>query len=210
MISTLSPRSGGPWAGRAWALCAGLAAGLAHPPFGVLPGLLGYALLLVLLDVEAPRPLRAAFFRGWLSGLGYFAIGVWWVVEAFLVDVAAHGWMAPFALVLLAGGLALFWGLAAVVYRWLAPRNLLRVLVFAGAFAGLEWVRGHIFTGFPWNLPGETWAAGSAPFSRSASQTVYPRAIKNETTICAACDVTIATPRWNSRLRGNGGARRNA
>jgi apolipoprotein N-acyltransferase len=139
----------------------------------VLPGLLGYALLLVLLDVEPPRPLRSAFFRGWLAGLGYFAIGVWWVVEAFLVDVAAHGWMAPFALVLLAGGLALFWGLAAVLYRWLAPRNLLRVLVFAGAFAGLEWLRGHIFTGFPWNLPGETWAAGSAPSQAAAVLGAY-------------------------------------
>jgi apolipoprotein N-acyltransferase len=37
-----------------------------------------------------------------------------------------------------------------------------RLLVFAGAFAALEWTRGHILTGFPWNLPGETWRAGSA------------------------------------------------
>ncbi|MCR5878037.1 apolipoprotein N-acyltransferase [Phenylobacterium sp. J367] len=168
MISKLNP-----WAVRLWALAAGLAAGLAHPPFGVLPGLLGYALILAMLDAEAPRPLRSAFFRGWLAGLGYFAIAVWWVVEAFLVDAAAHGWMAPFALVLLAGGLALFWGAAAVLYRWLAPPGMLRVLVFAGAFAGAEWVRGHIFTGFPWNLPGETWAAGSAPSQAAAAIGAY-------------------------------------
>ncbi|HEY8615449.1 apolipoprotein N-acyltransferase [Phenylobacterium sp.] len=158
----------GAWALRLWALCAGLAAGLAHPPFGVLPGLLGYALLLALLDRPSERPLRSAFLRGWLAGLGYFAIGVWWVVEAFLVDVAAHGWMAPFALVLLAGGLALFWGLAAVLYRLAGVSNMARVLVFAGAFGLLEWIRGHIFTGFPWNLPGETWAAGSAPSQAAA------------------------------------------
>jgi apolipoprotein N-acyltransferase len=36
------------------------------------------------------------------------------------------------------------------------------VLVFAGAYAALEWTRGHVLTGFPWNLPGETWKAGSA------------------------------------------------
>jgi apolipoprotein N-acyltransferase len=168
VVSRLSP-----WGTRLWALCAGLAAGLAHPPFGVLPGLLGYALLLAALDTEAPRPLRSAFFRGWLAGLGYFASGVWWVVEAFLVDAAAHGWMAPFALILLAGGLALFWGLAAVLYRWLAPPGMSRVLVFAGCFALLEWVRGHIFTGFPWNLPGETWAAGSAPSQAAAVLGAY-------------------------------------
>ena len=68
-------------------------------------------------ETTGPRPRRSAFFRGWLAGVGYFAVGVWWITEAFLVDAAAHGWMAPFALLLMAGGLALFWGLAALAYR---------------------------------------------------------------------------------------------
>lgn len=166
------------WTARLWALCAGLAAGLAHPPFGILPGLLGYALLLRLLDADGQRPLRQAFFRGWLAGVGYFAIGVWWVVEPFMVDAQNQGWMAPFALVLMAGGLALFWGLAGLLYRLLRPAPgsgvaLARVLVFAGALAGLEWVRGHILTGFPWNLPGESWAAGSAPSQAAAVLGAY-------------------------------------
>jgi len=37
-----------------------------------------------------------------------------------------------------------------------------RVLVFAGCLSGFEWLRGHLFTGLPWDLPGETWRAGSA------------------------------------------------
>lgn len=156
------------WRARLGALAAGLAAGLAHPPFGLLLGLLGYGLMMRLAETEGERPLRSAFFRGWLAGVGYFAVSVWWVTEAFLVDAAAHGWMAPFALLFLAGGLALFWGLAALAYRVARPRGLTRVLVFAGALAGLEWVRGHVFTGFPWNLPGETWAAGGAA-SQAAS-----------------------------------------
>ena len=108
------------------------------------------------------RPRRSAFFRGWLAGVGYFAVGVWWITEAFLVDAAAHGWMAPFALLFMAGGLALFWGLASLLYRIADVRGPGRVLVFAGALALLEWVRSHIFTGFPWNLPGESWTAGGA------------------------------------------------
>ena len=52
------------------ALIAGLAAALAHPPFGLLPGLLGFALLLRLGDQADPvRPRTSAFFRGWLAGL---------------------------------------------------------------------------------------------------------------------------------------------
>jgi apolipoprotein N-acyltransferase len=152
-----------PWRARGLALLAGLAAALAHPPFGVLPGLLGYAVLLWLLDaIDGPRPLRSAFFRGWLMGLAYFGLGTWWISEAFMVDAANQGWMAPFAVAAMAAGMALFWGLAAVLYRLVKPAGVRRVLVFAGAFAVLEWTRGHILTGFPWNLPGETWKAGSA------------------------------------------------
>ena len=156
------------WAARALALLAGVAAGLAHPPFGLLPGLLGYALLLALVDAESPRPLRSALFRGWLGGVGYFSVSVWWITEPFMVDAKEQGWMAPFALVLMAAGLALFWGLAALAYRTLRTGGVAKVLVFAGCLAGFEWLRGHVLSGFPWDLPGETWRAGSAP-SQAAS-----------------------------------------
>jgi apolipoprotein N-acyltransferase len=157
------------WAGRAAAVAAGLAAAVAHPPFGVLPGLLGYAAMLWLCDDAGPaRTLRSAFFRGWLAGVGYFAVSIWWIGEAFLVDAKHQGWMAPFAVVLVAAGLALFWGFAGALYRFAAPRGAHRLLVFAGALALAEWLRGHVFTGFPWDLPGETWRAGSAP-SQAAS-----------------------------------------
>jgi apolipoprotein N-acyltransferase len=156
------------WVARGLALLSGIAAGLAHPPFGVLPGLLGYALLLALIDADGPRPLRSALFRGWLGGVGYFSVGVWWITEPFMVDAKEQGWMAPFALVLMAAGLALFWALAALAYRALKTRSVAKVLVFAGCLAGFEWLRGNVLSGFPWDLPGETWRAGSAP-SQAAS-----------------------------------------
>jgi apolipoprotein N-acyltransferase len=152
------------WAPRGAAVVAGLAAAFAHPPFGFLPGLLGYAVMLWLCDHTSPdRPRRSAFVRGWLAGLAYFAVSTWWIGEAFFVDAANQGWMAPFAVVGMAAGLALFWGAAAAIYRSVAPAGALRLLVFAGALAGCEWLRGHVLTGFPWDLPGETWRAGSAP-----------------------------------------------
>ena len=157
------------WQARLIALAAGAAAALAHPPFGLLPGLLGYGVILLLVDgASETRPLRSAFLRGWLAGVAYFAIGTWWVAEAFLVDIAAHGWMAPFAVTCMAGGIALFWGLAALLYRASRVTGPWRVIVFAAAFGLAEWVRGHVLTGFPWNLPGETWRAGSL-ISQSAA-----------------------------------------
>jgi apolipoprotein N-acyltransferase len=134
-----------------------------------LPGLFGFALLLHLLDA-APRerPLRAAFARGWAAGFAYFLVGTWWVGEAFMVDARAHAWQAPFAVTLLPAGLALFWGGAAMAYRAIAPAGVRRVLVFAALLALAEWLRGHVLTGFPWDLPGEAWRAGSAPSQGAA------------------------------------------
>src|SRR4051812_27792863 len=120
------------WYAPVTALLGGLAAALAHPPFGLLPGLLGYSLILLRLETVGERPLRSAFNLGWLAGLGYFGVCTWWIGEPFLVDAGTYGWMAPFAIVLMASGLALFWGLAGLVYRALKPRSAWKVLVFAG------------------------------------------------------------------------------
>ena len=34
-----------------------------------------------------------------------------------------------------------------------------RIAIFALAYAAAEWLRGHLFSGFPWNLPAYGWAA---------------------------------------------------
>jgi len=151
------------------ALGGGALAAVAFPPFGVWPGIFGFGLLLRQLDLAGgPRTLRTTFVIGWTAGFAYFLISTWWVGEAFLVDIAAHGWQAPFAVIFLAGGLALLWGGAAVTYRWIAPSHMGRILVFAAVFSLFEWLRGHMLTGFPWNLPGEVWRAGSAPSQGAA------------------------------------------
>lgn len=149
----------GRWTRVGLALIAGIATALVHPPFGILPGLLGYPLLMLL--SERSGSVRGAFWMGWLAGFGYFGVGCWWVAEAFLVN-PDQAWMAPFAGSLLPAGIGLFWGAAMALYRWFAPAGMLRVLVFAGCFALLEWLRGHVLTGFPWNPAGAGWAAGSA------------------------------------------------
>jgi apolipoprotein N-acyltransferase len=160
--------SPGPKVAAVLGLAAGGLAAVAQPPFGVLPGLLGYALLLHLVDeAPGPRPIRSAFWRGWLAGVPYFLIGCWWVAEAFLVD-ARQAWMAPIAIVLVGSGFGLFWGAAMALYKALRPAGPFRVLAFAGALSLVEWVRGWLLTGFPWDLPGETWRAGS-PISQAAA-----------------------------------------
>ncbi len=158
----------------AFALAAGALAALAHPPFGFWPGLIGFAGLLAIVDgTQGKGRLWRAFGAGWLAGFAYFLIGCWWVAEAFMVDAEHQAWMAPFAATLLPAGLALFWGAACALYRRIAPSHLGRVAVFAAIFSLFEWLRGHLLTGFPWNLPGEAWKAGSAPSQVAAYVGAY-------------------------------------
>ena len=158
------------WTRIGLALLAGAGAALAHPPFGILPGLFGYALLMILSERSATT--RGAFWMGWLAGFAYFLISCWWVAEAFLVN-PAQAWMAPFAASALPAGLGLFWGTATALYRRFGPRGLERVLVFTALFCLLEWLRGHVLTGFPWNPAGASWKAGSAASQFAAIGGVY-------------------------------------
>jgi apolipoprotein N-acyltransferase len=169
------------WVRAALALATGSAAALVHPPFGLIPGLLGYPLLMVL--AERSRTVRGGFWMGWLAGFAYFLIGSWWVAEAFMVN-PEQAWMAPFAASLLPAGLGLFWGAATALHRRFAPEGVSRVLVFAASFSILEWLRGHVLTGFPWNPAGAGWEAGSAPSQFAAVVGVYGLGL---VTVLAAC-----------------------
>lgn len=93
---------------------------------------------------------RRAMWMGWVLGTGYFGLGLRWIVNPFYVDAARDGWMAPFALILLAGGLALFWGAAFGFARWLGGGAGRQALALAIGWSLAELARAHLFTGFPW------------------------------------------------------------
>ncbi len=141
------------------ALISGLGAGLGHAPFHLWPVAFPAFALLIWSVSQAATP-RAAFGRAWLAGLAYFALTLHWIVEPFLVDAATHGWMAPFALILLAGGLALFWAGAGWAAHRLGRSSNTRALGLAATLTVAELLRGHIFTGFPWAMPAYIWGQG--------------------------------------------------
>lgn len=89
---------------------------------------------------------------GWAFGFGYFLHALQWIVSPFMVDAARHGWMAPFALILLAGGLALFWGGAFWAAKYLSRQNLWPLVL---CWSAAELVRAYVFTGFPWAMPAQ-------------------------------------------------------
>ncbi|MCX7287286.1 MAG: apolipoprotein N-acyltransferase [Rhodobacterales bacterium] len=145
-----------PWLGGrrrlALAFALGCLAAFGQAPWGLWP-LTILAMAGVIWLVVRADGARAAFWIGLAAGTGQFAVALSWIIEPFLIDAARDGWMAPFALVLLSGGLGLFWGGAAAL-SVLVPQ---RALGFVVAFLALEWLRGVIFSGFPWAMVGHVW-----------------------------------------------------
>ena len=124
--------------------------------------------------------------RGWLAwagGGGYFSVSLAWIVEPFLIEPEVYGWMAPFALVLLAFGLALFWALAA-----LAARRRYPLMGLALGLTLVELARGYVLTGFPWAMIGHVWI-GHAPAQIAAL--VGPAGLTLFTVLAAAGLATL-------------------
>jgi apolipoprotein N-acyltransferase len=91
---------------------------------------------------------------GWSFGFGFFLVGLWWVGAAFLVQADVFAWLMPLGVVGLPAYLALFWAFGAALARLFWSDRWSRILVFAVALSIAEWLRGHLFTGFPWNAVG--------------------------------------------------------
>ena len=160
------------WRRAGFAFAAGAVSALGFAPVEFFPALLlGFAALLLLLDGadEARHPLRTAFVCGWAFAFGQYLIGWHWIGYAFLVDPSAHLWQMPFALVFLTAGLALYAGVASSLALYFWQDGAARLLIFAVFYAAAEWLRGHLFTGFPWNLPAYGWGA-SLSVMQSLSQ----------------------------------------
>jgi apolipoprotein N-acyltransferase len=132
------------------ALGGGLLLPLAFAPFGLWP-LAMVSLAVLLWTLRDVSPGRAAAI-GWCYGAGMFGLGVWWIqVSVHQFGVPYYAFSVPVTALFIAGMAcypALFaWGLR----RLPGPRGTVRLLVLAPALWVLvEWLRGILFTGFPW------------------------------------------------------------
>ena len=148
------------------ALFGGLAT-LALPPVDAVPVLLvAFPGLLWLLD--GARTGRQAFAVGWTFGFAHHLLGLYWISAALFTDIGRFWWALPLSAAGLPILMAMFSGLATLLVWKLRAAGLARVFLFAASWALFEWLRGHLFTGFPWNLIGYGWT-GFLPVLQSVS-----------------------------------------
>jgi apolipoprotein N-acyltransferase len=140
------------------ALLVGAISAFAFAPVGLWP-LMPLALAGLCELIWRSKSLRQALAVGWGFGLGQFVVGLNWIATAFTYQAAMPAWLGWVAVVLLSLYLAIYPALAAgLAWRFKDERPLALVLVLAGAWAITEWLRGTMFTGFPWNPIGVTLA----------------------------------------------------
>jgi apolipoprotein N-acyltransferase len=148
------------WGWQRWliAFVAGALSTLAMAPFDAWPILfLTFPTLVWLIDGAAVGRwggVIVAAATGWWFGFGYFVAGLYWIGYAFLVDAPTFAWMLPFAVIGLPAVLALYTGFGVALARFLWTRGAVRILALGVTLTATEWLRGHLFTGFPWNAFG--------------------------------------------------------
>ncbi len=151
------------WRRYGLAFLLGVCATATLPPVDLTPLLPVAFTGLLWLDDGSAGP-WASFRLGYAFGFGFFISGLYWIAAALFVDIASFWWLVPVAAAGLPGAFALYVG-AALVATNLAVRQLrlpgtARIFAFAVAWTLAEWVRGHAFTGLPWNLIGYAWSGG--------------------------------------------------
>lgn len=155
----------GRWTRRLILMVLGAVAALAFPPVNAVP-LFALGMIGLIWAMELAERRRAAFGTGWWWGFGHCLAGFFWIANSFLIDPVRFGWMVPPVIAGLAAYIALFPGLAvAAAWHKNAP-PLARVLLLAATWVVAEWLRGHLFTGFPWNLAAYAWSV-SLPMMQS-------------------------------------------
>jgi len=127
----------------------GAASVLGFAPFYLFPLPILSLAALVHLAERAPGP-RVRFACGFAFGLGFFGAGVSWVYVSLHHFGQMPAPVAAFTTLLFCAVLALYPALAVLAVSARVPALMRRAAAFPAAWTLTEWLRGTLFTGFPW------------------------------------------------------------
>ncbi|MEG3640237.1 apolipoprotein N-acyltransferase [Magnetococcus sp. PR-3] len=114
----------------------------------------GFALWLAVLH---RCTVKRALWLGYLFGLFHFSLSFTWLIESLSTNSGAPWIAGVLGVVGLAAVVAIYPMLVAGALAWLRPRAVMLPIVVATLWVCAEWLRGYLFTGFPWNQSGMIW-----------------------------------------------------
>ncbi len=133
----------------------GMATSFSLPPFNYFViNFITFTLFFVFLIKKSNVQVDKKFFfiYGWLFGFGYFAVSLYWISISLTFD-QSYKFLIPLTIFLIPAFLGIFYGFISFFFLIFKPRQILNsILTFSLIYGIFEFIRGIIFTGFPWNL----------------------------------------------------------
>lgn len=155
------------------AFAAGALLTLSLPPVGFWPVIfLAYPLFYIAISTAVT--VRQGAARGFCFGAGYFICGLYWISGALFVDIGMWWWVLPFSLIALPCVFAIYPALAGALFtRFRRHDTYADILFLSVLLAVMDYARGHLFTGFPWNIAGYAWSENLVVMQSAAVLGVY-------------------------------------
>jgi apolipoprotein N-acyltransferase len=135
----------------------GILAVIAFAPFNFVLSLV-ISICLLLFQIDKVDSSKKAALVGYFWGLGFFIAGLHWFAFALTIDLKRFFWLIPFSLIVIQAVLALYVALFAYLAKIQFKNNILRIYFLACCWTTLEWLRGALFSGFPWIISGYCFA----------------------------------------------------
>ena len=131
------------------------------PPYNfIIINFLTFPLLLFFfIEIKKKNSFWLSFIVGWFFGIGYFFSNIYWIVYSLTFEDIFKP-LIPIALILIPSFLGLFYGIITLAAsRLKLEKNFSSILIFSLLFAVVEFFRGFVLGGFPWNLIVYSWTS---------------------------------------------------
>lgn len=107
--------------------------------------------------LDSFNSLKESFIIGWLFGFGYFIGNCYWYCNSLLIEPLKYAWLIPFAISIIPAYLACYIGFTTLFTKYIINKysinnNFIKSIIFSFFWVLFEYLRGIVFSGFPWNL----------------------------------------------------------
>ncbi len=93
------------------------------------------------------------FLYGWFFGFGYFICSLYWISISLTFD-NNFKFLIPISIICIPAFISIFFGIATLITKFfLSQKKIISsVLIFSLVLSIIEYIRGIVLSGFPWNL----------------------------------------------------------